>query len=30
MCCGNLGGCLKIWCPCICCCCDTPLYQVKT
>lgn len=27
-CCGVVTGCMKIWCPCVCCCCDSPLYQV--
>lgn len=27
-CCGNMFGCLKIWCPCVCCCCKSPIYQV--
>ena len=29
-CCGSFGGCLRIWCPCICCCCGSPLYQLET
>lgn len=29
-CCGVLTGCLKIWLPCVCCCCDSPLFQVKS
>jgi len=23
-----MTGCLKIWCPCICCCCNSPVYQI--
>lgn len=23
-------GCLRIWCPCICCCCTSPIYQITT
>lgn len=29
-CCGNMTGCLRIWCPCICCCCTSPIYQIET
>jgi len=25
-----MTGCLKIWCPCFCCCCKNPIYQIKT
>jgi regulator of protease activity HflC (stomatin/prohibitin superfamily) len=23
-------GCLKIWCPCVCCCFDSSIYQIST
>lgn len=29
-CCGRFTGCLKVCCPCICCCCGTPIYQIPT
>jgi hypothetical protein len=29
-CCGNGLGCLRIWCPCICCCCINPIVQIST
>lgn len=29
-CCGSCSGCLKIYCPCICCCCTSPIYELET